>query len=110
MAAARAGIAAAFAVGFCTPGAAAWPGPNVIDVVPADLVTSVTLAAGAAVLLGEPAVRLQQEQRRLYKSGAREGGGPALRVVYHREINCSPPARCCRILGTSGWAAIIAGS
>ncbi len=56
-------------MGFCTPGSVAWPGSNVIDVVPGDLVTSVTLATGAAVLLKAPAARLQQQQREMYKIG-----------------------------------------
>jgi hypothetical protein len=81
-------------VGFCTPGAAAWPGANVIDVVPADLVTSVTLAAGAAVLLGEPAERLRQQQRRLHKSGAPPPAGDHGRRLYlPPAADISPPQR-----------------
>lgn len=66
-------------MGFCTPGSSAWPGSNVIDVVPGDLVTSVTLATGAAVLLKAPAARLQQQQRDMYKIGA--GHGCCLRAA-----------------------------
>ena len=93
-----AGIAAAFAVGFCTPGAAAWPGSNVIDVVPGDLVTSVTLAAGAAVLLGAPAARLQQEQRRLHKSGTC-GESASTRTDWHVGSILSVPAARCAAAG-----------